>query len=502
MQDIRPPLGDILDAYERLTYKAKSAISEFVDNSTASYFLNKSFLQTLHRNDGYSLYVNIIYDPKAKIISIMDNAMGMNKDELYNALKIARRPQDTNGRNEFGMGLKTAASWFSKKWEVITKRADSKFSYSVLVDINYLKQTKVNDFVVNEQFVGDSSHYTIIRLIDINRSLNSRMVDSLKEEIASTYRKDLGQGDIVISFNSESLSFKEEEVFVDTTDGLNQEKKVIIDDFVEYNGQKYTIKGFVGILKNGSYKNAGLTLLRRNRVIVGGVGNNYKHPDLFKGANSFYSLRVFGELSLDNWPVTQAKDAFDWETNGLEELFLSKIASLTKSIFLFATKSQKIIEPPKPIEINQENLQNFQGQTVEALELIKSDIVESIPVEEKAILSSKSSYQFKVRIGSKKYHIEVSFNEFTDSQLFSTDYDKDQINIQINTLLPFFREFRESLDFFAIIQKFIVMMIISESWIKETSDHPEGLAKPEQIRETLNSIINQIEEIGGTYEQI
>jgi hypothetical protein len=39
-------------------------------------------------------------------------------------------------------------------------------------------------------------------------------------------------------------------------------------------------------------------------------------------------------------------------------------------------------------------------------------------------------------------------------------------------------------------------------WIKETNSHPEGLAKPEEIRETLNSIINQIEETGGTYEKV
>jgi hypothetical protein len=45
-------------------------------------------------------------------------------------------------------------------------------------------------------------------------------------------------------------------------------------------------------------------------------------------------------------------------------------------------------------------------------------------------------------------------------------------------------------------------MIISESWIKETNSHPEGLSKPEEIRETLNSIINEIEENGGTYEHI
>lgn len=500
MEDIRPPLGDILDAYERLSYKAKSAISEFVDNSTGSYFLNKTFLKKLH--NPYTLKVNIFYDPSEKIISISDNAMGMNKEELYNALKIARRPEDINGRNEFGMGLKTAASWFSKKWEVVTKKADSDYEFSVLVDINLLKKTKQNDFTITKKLIKDKSHYTVIRLIDVKRSLNSRMIDSLKEEIASIYRKDLNQGDIRISFNNQDLHYQNEEVFIDTTDGLNKEVKVEIDDFVEYNNQKFSIKGFVGILKNGSYKNGGFTLFRRNRVIIGGVGNNYKHPDLFKSANSFFSLRVFGELSLDNWPVTQAKDAFDWETNGLEELFIEKISSLTENIFIFAKKSQKIIEPPKPMVITTENLETFQDHTVDALNLIKTTEIEALPIEHKKWTSKNGSYQLKVRIGSKKYQINVEFKEFSDSQLFHSSYTKDTISIEINTLLPLFKEFRENVDLFSIVQKFIVLMIISESWIKETNSHPEGLSKPEEIRETLNNIINEIEENGGSYENI
>jgi hypothetical protein len=500
MQDIRPPLGEILDAYERLSYKAKSAISEFVDNSTGSYFLNKVFLRKLENQ--FSLKINIFYDPLKKNLSIMDNAMGMNKEELYNALRIAKRPTDINGRNEFGMGLKTAASWFSKKWSVTTKRSDSNYEYSVLVDIEHLKETKQNDFHIEEKYIGDNTHYTIIRLLDIKRILNYKMIDSLKEEVASIYRRDFIQGDISISLNNQNLYYKPEEIFIDNTDNLKKEVKVDIDDFVEHNGQKYFIKGFVGILKNGSYKNAGLTLLRRNRVIIGGVGSNYKHPDLFKNSNSFFSLRVFGELSLDNWPVTQAKDAFDWETNGLEELFVSKIAKLTKHIFLFATKSQKVIEIPEPIEITSENLETFQGQTIDALNLIKTTEVEALPLEKKQLSKKAGSYQLKVRIGAKKYQISVEFKKFSDSQLFNSTYSKDSISIEINTLLPLFKDFRESVDLFSIVQKFIVLMIISESWIKETNSHPEGLSKPEEIRETLNSIINEIEENGGTYEHI
>ena len=159
MSDIRPSLGQILESYERLSYKARSALSEFVDNSTASYFQNKDFLINNHKNEGFKdpfkLKIVIEYDKSKKTLTVTDNAMGMDKNELYNALKIANRPKDTSGRNEFGMGLKTSASWFSKKWEVITKKANSKKSYKVEVDIKNLLKTGQNDFSIEEE--GDST---------------------------------------------------------------------------------------------------------------------------------------------------------------------------------------------------------------------------------------------------------------------------------------------------------------------------------------------------------
>ena len=39
--DIRPSLGDILNGYQRESYRPETAIAEFVDNSTASYYQNK-----------------------------------------------------------------------------------------------------------------------------------------------------------------------------------------------------------------------------------------------------------------------------------------------------------------------------------------------------------------------------------------------------------------------------------------------------------------------------
>ena len=73
--DIRPTLGDILNGYQRLSYRPETAIAEFVDNSTASYYDNKAILDFI----GESLTIEINYDSSQGILEIKDNAWGMDK---------------------------------------------------------------------------------------------------------------------------------------------------------------------------------------------------------------------------------------------------------------------------------------------------------------------------------------------------------------------------------------------------------------------------------------
>ena len=94
-------------AYRRLAYTAWHALAEFVDNSTQSYEdhkreLDKAYKRESKRGERERLRVSILYDPKKDIISIKDNAMGMDEDELEYALKIAHPPTNKTGRSEYG----------------------------------------------------------------------------------------------------------------------------------------------------------------------------------------------------------------------------------------------------------------------------------------------------------------------------------------------------------------------------------------------------------------
>ncbi len=91
--------------YKRLDYSFWYALAEYVDNSTQSYVNNKEALDSQFKKDNESLEVKIIYDNKQNTLTIRDNAMGMNFEELTYALQMGKPPKINNGRSEFGMGL-------------------------------------------------------------------------------------------------------------------------------------------------------------------------------------------------------------------------------------------------------------------------------------------------------------------------------------------------------------------------------------------------------------
>src|ERR1700744_2440289 len=105
---------EIISSYKRLAYQAWYALAEFVDNSTQSYFNNKTLLDRVYAKEKTKLTVDIKTgrDAHGEYIRIVDNSIGMSENELKNAVYIGKPPLDTRGRSRYGLGLKTGASWF------------------------------------------------------------------------------------------------------------------------------------------------------------------------------------------------------------------------------------------------------------------------------------------------------------------------------------------------------------------------------------------------------
>src|SRR4030043_211989 len=93
---------DVIRSYKRLSYTPWHAIAEFVDNSTQSYFDNRSVLDKAYSENGESLEVSIVYDKDSGLIRIADNALGMSYDELDYAMHVGAKPTNCSGRSQYG----------------------------------------------------------------------------------------------------------------------------------------------------------------------------------------------------------------------------------------------------------------------------------------------------------------------------------------------------------------------------------------------------------------
>ena len=138
--NIQPQAG-VIGVFSRLNYKPWYAIAEFVDNSTQSFY---SHLQELEKCGVTDVNIDINYDSENDILTITDTAYGMEYDDFARAVKIDSPPEDKTGRNEFGMGLKTAASWFGNIWSVRSTQLGSVYEYYTEINIPELRKNNVN----------------------------------------------------------------------------------------------------------------------------------------------------------------------------------------------------------------------------------------------------------------------------------------------------------------------------------------------------------------------
>lgn len=92
--------------------------------------------------------------------------------------------------------------------------------------------------------------------------------------------------------------------------------------------------------ESGKFPNAGFALFRQDRVVIGGTDSNYKPSQIFGQAQSQRSLKLFGELNMDDFPVNQAKDGFIWD-DGLEDAFIEKLKTNIQEYIEIAELSKK-----------------------------------------------------------------------------------------------------------------------------------------------------------------
>lgn len=511
--NIQPQAG-VIGVFSRLNYKAWYAIGEFVDNSTQSFYSHQEEL----KQDGIKdVIIDIKYDSEQDILTIADTAFGMERDDFERAVKVDSPPEDKNGRNEFGMGLKTAASWFGNIWSVQSTQYGSSNQYFTEINIPEMREKNINTVTIHRTQVDSFTHGTTIIIREVTKKIGSgRTKGKIINLLTSMYRRDLDSGIVHINYDGDPLSYKEYSC-------LKFRDKVWrkpVDLSFEFDGKPYHVVGFVGILaKGGGFDRAGFALFRRNRVVVGGDEYNYKPTEIFGQIQSQVSLRLFGELDLDDFPINQAKDGFVWD-DGLEEAFLKALKPKIKDYIEIAKISNKDREEEESRTKNVSD--EVQNQTQNAInhafggvgatdvhfEQQMPSLFSQSELEEVSLFKEYQEEQnnlpeevddkirtYNIALDSvTKYKIQVQWTIGNSQKWIAVNpADDNTIEIQLNINHPFFKPFSEKIDFKHVLEKFAIAFALAEHRAMENKNE-DGSVSPYAFSTNINKFLRELAE--------
>jgi hypothetical protein len=319
---IRPRVG-MYAAFARLNYKPWFALAEFVDNSIQSFLQHRDALVAAG-HDG-PLVIDVNLDDNE--ISITDRAGGIAWRDFPRAFSPAAPPDDASGLSEFGLGMKAAACWFSRRWSVRTSALGEPAEYMVTFDIPAISRDGVENLPIETRTARESDHYTVVTMTDLRVHPRGRTLSKIKDHLASIYRVLTKDGVVKLrlttSGKSEELSYDGPELleapYHRTRNGMT---KLWRKEFeVDFHDKR--VSGWAGIMRKGSHSIAGFSVFRRRRLIEGSVGETYKPAAIFGSPNSFAYQRVVGEIFVEGFDVTHTKDGIQWY--GYEDEILESI---------------------------------------------------------------------------------------------------------------------------------------------------------------------------------
>jgi hypothetical protein len=328
------PESSILTVLSHLNYKPWYAIAEFVDNSIQSYLGNR---EELKRQEGknFKLKIRVSFDKDTQTIEISDNAAGIYAKDYKRAFRPAATPDKNTGLSEFGMGMKSAACWFTWTWNVRSKALGETVERSVWFDVKKIAEQKIDQLPVSEIPCNKDLHFTIVRLENLGKKFPvTKTYAKIRDHLASIYRSFLRDGEIEIYFDQEEtpLTYENPAILIaPPADKSSRESFEWVKSikFMMSGGQ--SVEGFAGVRKEASTSLAGFSLFRRGRLIFGSDDETYRPFEIFGRSNDFRYQRIFGELHLSGFEVSHTKDGFNWADSEEE---------------LIDTLREKLKEPP------------------------------------------------------------------------------------------------------------------------------------------------------------
>lgn len=194
--------NDIYNTFSRYDYTISSAIAEFIDNSTASILNNIDY----YLQNKIKPFVFIVFNREEKTIEIFDNGHGINQYNRERVFKLDIPPINTNGRNEFGMGLKNAAFWCGKKIVIKTKSFEEDEYYHLNFDISntkndslaYLENISRDEWLkefskynIDDNKSFEFSHGTYLKIDTSNQTIKTQSIKKTVRDVSAYYNEDI-----------------------------------------------------------------------------------------------------------------------------------------------------------------------------------------------------------------------------------------------------------------------------------------------------------------------
>lgn len=316
--NIRPEVN-ILGVLRHLNYKPWFALAEFVDNSLVSA-LQHDLAQP---NSPLRVSIDLDQSNEGRIV-IRDNAAGIAAADFPRAFRAAQVPPDRSSLSEFGMGMKSAATWFAKEWRVTTSVAGEMVQRIINFDINDIQENKLDRIEVKEVPTDRDSHFTTIELLRLNHLPQTKTLAKIKRHLSSIYREFFRAGLLELYFRGEKLIFEEVTPLMAPRAGEPEGQAMRWLKSIKFKiDETHRVNGFAGLRAKGSTAEAGFALLRRRRLIVGSADETYRPVEIFGRSTTHTYQRLYGELTLDGFEVSHTKDGFRWDE--YEDVFLEHL---------------------------------------------------------------------------------------------------------------------------------------------------------------------------------
>ena len=495
--NIRPGVN-VLAVLAHLNYKSWFALAEFVDNSIQSALNERKQLRQVDGED-YCLCVDLKFEAQKKQIVITDNAAGISGRSYVRAFRPAEVPSNSNGLSEFGMGMKSAACWFSPRWSVRTSAIGENVERIVMFDIDKIVQDNVDELHVVSTSVAKKLHYTEIRLEGVRRFPQGKTLLKIKNHLTSIYRVFMREGMLILTIDGEPLVFEEPEVLVASSykdpngPKILWKKEICIDL-----GEGKRASGFVGIRNKISNQLAGLALFRRKRLVMGSFDETYRPKEIFGSSNSYAYLRLFGEIHLSGFQVSHTKDGFKW--GDTEELFLRLLRGELENSELPLLQQVREYRSKKDAKAAREDAAKALisiGKRLDDQPLQESSVQNQAKLLNEALpdlsIDENENVDFRVHFQNQVWIVTIQLSYATESTVWLdicskpgfTDPEPRRIVIRMSMNHPFIMQFQPmSSEHFMPILNIAAAMALAEVAAAEGANR-----NPSSVRQFANEIL-------------